>query len=104
MKFNSIRGANVPSVLSHAIVYNEQPGRNPLTRPAPADESAVAVHPLPSGEGRISDLGRYIQVMTRVVRLNRALAEPVRALLDRPNHPCATRRRVEACRRSLFSP
>jgi hypothetical protein len=50
MKFNSIRGANVPSVLSHAIVYNERPGRNPLIRPAPADESAFAGHPPPRAD------------------------------------------------------
>jgi hypothetical protein len=58
MKLNLIRGANIPSVLSHAIVYNERPGRNPLTRPAPADESAFAGHPLPQGgEGALSRLG-----------------------------------------------
>jgi len=32
-------------------------GKEPLTRPATAGESAVAGHPLPQGEGYISDLG-----------------------------------------------
>ena len=32
-------------------------GKKPLTRPATAGESAVAGHPLPTGEGYISDLG-----------------------------------------------
>jgi hypothetical protein len=32
-------------------------GREPLTRPATAGESAVAGHPLPKGEGCISDFG-----------------------------------------------
>jgi hypothetical protein len=31
--------------------------KKPLTRPATAGESAVAGHPLPKGEGYISDLG-----------------------------------------------
>jgi hypothetical protein len=31
--------------------------KKPLTRPATAGESAVAGHPLPTGEGYISDLG-----------------------------------------------
>jgi hypothetical protein len=31
--------------------------KKPLTRPATAGESAVAGHPLPKGEGNISDLG-----------------------------------------------
>ena len=30
-------------------------GKQPLTRPATAGESAVAGHPLPKGEGRVSD-------------------------------------------------
>ena len=32
-------------------------GKKPLTRPATAGESAVAGHPLPKGEGYITDLG-----------------------------------------------
>jgi hypothetical protein len=31
--------------------------KKPLTRPATAGESAVAGHPLPKGEGYVSDLG-----------------------------------------------
>jgi hypothetical protein len=34
------------SVLSQAMVYNERPGKPPLTRRAPADESAFAGHRL----------------------------------------------------------
>jgi hypothetical protein len=45
-------------VLSLAIVCNERPAANPLTRPAPADESAVAGTPLPQGgEGHCQGLG-----------------------------------------------
>jgi hypothetical protein len=41
------------SVLSRVIFHNRQPGRNPLARPAPAEENAGAAHPLPrGGEGK----------------------------------------------------
>jgi hypothetical protein len=40
------------------VLLSEAQTRDPLTRPAPADESAVAVHPLPQvGEGHYSKRG-----------------------------------------------
>ena len=44
------------SVLSRVIVDNEQLGRDPLTRPAPAEENAGSGPPSPQGgEGRGSE-------------------------------------------------
>jgi hypothetical protein len=46
-------GRSPVSVPSRVILHNGQPGRNPLTRPAPAEENAGAVHPLSQGgEGK----------------------------------------------------
>ena len=53
--YGTTLGGRESSVVSHAIVCNERPGRNPLTRPAPADDSAGCGPPSPPrGRGAIS--------------------------------------------------